>query len=106
MPVLPEARQLLEMLQKQVPSGQLFVEEPNLTGNLDITADQISGEFVAFVKDHSIDLIEWKLINDALVDLLLHNHTLSAAAASASRFRLRASWLMPFKYCGGMWMSR
>ena len=32
--------------------------------------------------------------------------TRRAAAASASRFRLRASWLMPFRYCGGTWMSR
>ena len=28
-------------------------------------------------------------------------YTLSAAAASASRLRLRASWARPFRYCGG-----
>ena len=33
-------------------------------------------------------------------------YTLRAAAASASRFRLRASWARPFRYCGGQWTSR
>ena len=32
--------------------------------------------------------------------------TFSAAAISASRFRLRASWLMPLRYCGGTAISR
>jgi len=33
-------------------------------------------------------------------------HTLNAGAASASRLRLRASWLRPLRYWGGQWMSR
>lgn len=40
------------------------MERPNLTGHLDITADQVRCDLIPLVEDHSVDCVVRKLGED------------------------------------------